>query len=55
MSDTTYLIQEGTDFSSITITHNGRQHIYTGATANAIIAAMQAHTAAAIENLNKGE
>lgn len=30
----------GTDFTGLAIHHNGRLHVYTGKTANAIIAAM---------------
>lgn len=31
----------GTEFAQLQITHNGRTHIYTGATANMLLAAMR--------------
>lgn len=40
---TEYRIKGSGDFTELTIIHNGREYIYTGKTAQAIIAAMQAY------------
>lgn len=40
---TKYEIKGSGDYTQLIITHNGRDHLFTGKTALAIIAAMQAY------------